>query len=166
MTKNVTVKVEKLTKFGFAMDGRYIGLSKHLSEADKTRLVPGATFEAEFYVSDSGKEYLNKIISAGAVVGTPPPSNPPLKLKTDEDHVAMNGPDVELAKKFTPKFTKKETPDNSMSKQEWQDKDNRISRQGVIQAAVIALAPVVSLELLPGEAQKLATSMLEFVKGV
>lgn len=148
ITQVVKVKVEELSKFGFKANGRYVGLSKQLPEADKTRLVPGAEFEAEYYVADSGKEYLNKILGMKAVTDVTPPV------------------DTERAQKFTPKefkpkFTKK--ADDSMSKEEWAAKDQRISRQGVIQAAVIALAPVVSLEQLPVEAVKLAISMLEFV---
>jgi hypothetical protein len=140
----VKVKVEELSKYGFKANGKYVGLSKQLSDTDKARIVPGAEFEAEYYVADSGKEYLNKITSLVAN------SQPDTKVT-----------DTERAKKFTPKFTKKE--DNSMSKEEWASKDLRISRQGAIQAAVIALAPVVSLELLPEEAVKLATAMLGFV---
>jgi len=70
--------------------------------------------------------------------------------------------DAERAKVFTPKFHK-QAEDSKMRKEEWASKDLRISRQGVIQAAVIALAPVVSLEALPEEAVKLATAMLGFV---
>ena len=153
-TTVVKVKIQELTKYGFKANDRYVGLSKNLSEADKTKLVPGAELEAEFYIADSGKEYLNKI------VGQTMPSTQPKGAATPSTAV-----DVERAKRFTPKFTKKKTPDNSMSKEEWAAKDQRISRQGVIQAAVIALAPVVSLDILPEEAKKLATSMLEFVKG-
>jgi hypothetical protein len=69
--------------------------------------------------------------------------------------------DLERARKFTPKFTKKE--DNSMSKEEWASKDLRISRQGVIQAAVQAVAPIVALEEVYNEAEKLANQMLKFV---
>lgn len=146
----VKVKVEELTKYGFKHEGRYINYSKQLAESDKTKVVPGAEFEAEFYVADSGKEYLNKIISQSVVAQS---AVVPLTITPVVD--------AERAKKFTPKFTKK--ADDSMSKEEWAAKDQRISRQGVIQAAVIALAPVVSLEQLPIEAVKLAKTMLEFV---
>lgn len=146
----VKVKVQELTKYGFKNNGKFVNYSKNLFEGDKARVVPGAEFEAEFYVADSGKEYLNKILST-----------PPIKAITD-----VNPPvDTERTKRFTPKYTKKDAVDNSMSKEEWAQKDQRISRQGAVQAAVIALAPVVSLEQLPSEAIKLAKSMLEFVKG-
>lgn len=151
-TTIVKVKIQELSKYGFKANDRYVGLSKNLSESDKTKLVPGAEFEAEFYIADSGKEYLNKVLSA-------------IPAKTVNTVVTDVTPpvDQERAKRFTPKFTKKASTDNGMSKEEWAAKDQRISRQGVIQAAVIALAPVVSLEQLPTEAVKLAIRMLEFV---
>src|SRR6202142_2828405 len=146
----VKVTVEALTKFGYKANGKFVNYSKNLPEADKARVVPGAMFEAEYYIADSGKEYLNKIVAVA-------PTQPKAAPVTD-----INPPvDQERARKFTPKFTKK--ADDSMSKEEWAAKDQRISRQGVIQAAVIALAPVVSLEQLPEEAVKLATEMLKFV---
>jgi len=146
MSNTVTEKitVSNLSKYGFQVGTEYINYSKNLSDSDKARVVPGAVFDAELFVADSNKRYLNKILSTPTV-----------------DARDLPKVDTERAKKFTPKFTKKE--DNSMSKEEWASKDLRISRQGAIQAAVIALAPVVSLEALPDEAVKLATSMLEFV---
>ena len=149
----VKVKVEELTKYGFKNNGKYVNYSKQLAEADKAKVVPGAEFEAEFYVADSGKEYLNKILNTKAIISD---------IRTPVTDITPPV-DQERAKRFTPKFVKKEIPDNTMSKQEWADKDHRISRQGAVQAAVIALAPIVSLELLPTEAVKLARQMLEFV---
>lgn len=143
----VKVKVESLTKFGYKANDRFVNYSKNLSETDKAKVVPGAEFEAEYYVADSGKEYLNRIV---AMAPTQPSVTP-----------IQSNPDTERTKRFTPKFTKK--ADDTMSKEEWAAKDQRISRQGAVQAAVIALAPVVSLEQLPSEAIKLAKAMLEFV---
>lgn len=162
----VKVKVDELSKYGYKANGKFVNYSKQLSDSDKARVVPGAEFEAEYFVADSGKEYLNKIVS-------------PIQTRAEQDRVIAaidvnklpnlpNGvvkPDTERAKRFTPKFTKKETPDNTMSKQEWAEKDQRISRQGAVQASAIALAPVVSLEQLPEEMVKLATAMLAFVNG-
>lgn len=150
----VKVKVEQLTKFGFKNNGKFVNYSQKLAETDKARVVPGAEFEAEFYVADSGKEYLNKILSQSAVTQS---ASTPLTVTPVVD--------TERAKRFTPKYTKKDAVDNSMSKEEWAQKDQRISRQGAVQAAAIALAPVVSLEQLPIEMVKLATEMLKFVKG-
>jgi hypothetical protein len=153
-TQIVKVQVEAMSKYGYKANGKYVGLSKQLSDADKARLVPGASFDAEYYVADSGKEYLNKIVS----MNTPKPvtdMNPPI----DTERAVKNTP-----KAFKPSFTKKaEATSAGLSKEEWKMKDQRISRQGVIQAAVIALAPVVSLEQLPEEAIKLAETMLIFV---
>ena len=149
-TTVVDVTVEELSRYGFKANGRYVNYSKGLSETDKAMVVPGVTLKAEFYIADSGKEYLNKVLGA---------SSKPVAPVTDVNPPA----DTSRAKRFTPKFTKKET--ETMSKAEWAEKDQRISRQGAVQAAVIALAPVVSLEQLPTEAVKLATKMLEFVRG-
>lgn len=153
-TMVVKVTIEELSKYGFKANGKYVGLSKQLSDADKARLVPGASFEAEYYVADSGKEYLNKIISTNVGKETADPG-PKIVAKLV---------DTARAKKFTPSFTKKaDATSAGLSKEEWAAKDQRISRQGVIQAAVIALAPVVSLEALPQAAFDLATEMLKFV---
>lgn len=148
------VKVDELSKFGFKADGKYVNYSKQITDADKLKVVPGAEFQAELYVADSGKEYLNKILSQAV-----------LPAQTLAATVVLNQPkapvDTERARKFTPKFTKKD--DDTMSKADWAAKDVRISRQGIIQAAVQALAPVVDLKNLHTESEKLATFMLEFV---
>jgi len=157
MAQTVVVKVtiEELSKYGFKANGKYVGLSKQLSDADKARLVPGASFEAEYYVADSGKEYLNKILST--VSNTVKQSES--KLEVDAERAVRNTP-----KAFKPSFTKKaDATSAGLSKDEWAAKDRRISRQGCIQAAVHALAPVVSLEQLENEAIKLSDSMLRYV---
>ncbi len=97
---------------------------------------------------------MNKIVARSAKVEAP---------RTPVVIDVMPPVDVERAKKFIPKFEKKATSDNSMSKEEWAAKDVRISRQGLIQAAVHALGPVVGLETLFEEAEKLANQMLEYV---
>ena len=156
MANNTVVKVTvvQLTKFGYKDAEGFVSYSKNLTDHDKALVVPGAEFEAELYTAPSGARYLNKIVARAPHVQVTKAVKAPV---TD-----VNTPvDQERARKFTPKFTKKE--DNSMSKEEWAAKDQRISRQGVIQAAVIALAPVVSLEQLPEEAYKLAEAMLAFV---
>lgn len=147
-TQIVKVKIEALTKYGFKANDRYVGLSKNLSEADKTKLVPGAEFEAEYYIADSGKEYLNKVLSQKPTTAIAP--------------VVATAPtdvDTERAKKFTPKFTKKvEAAPATMSKGEWAAKDRRISRQGCIQVAVQVVADF-------DQAKALADKMLDYVNG-
>lgn len=156
-TEIIKVKVQELSKYGFKANDRYVGLSKQLKEADKTRIVPGAEFDAEFYVADSGKEYLNKILSQSAtaqVAATPLTITPVV--------------DTERAKKFTPKpfvakFQKKDDISTGLSKDEWAQKDRRISRQGCIQAAVHALGPVMAGDGLFEAAKTLADQMLAYV---
>jgi hypothetical protein len=160
----VNVSVVDLTKYGFKDAAGYVSWSKDISENDKAAVVPGAIFEAEYYVSDKGTRYLNKIVKRTDKVDAP---------RTAAVSSEAPKPDVERAKKvdddrarrFTPKYEKKGAVDNTMSKEEWAAKDQRISRQGVIQAAVIALAPVVALDKLEEEAVKMATAMLAFVNG-
>jgi len=159
------VEVESLTKWGYKDVEGFVNFSKTLSENDRAAVVPGAKFEAEIYMSDptekypQGTRYLNKIVARTAKVEVPK------KPAVTDVTPPM---DQERTKRFTPKFKKSEAAPTSagLTKEEWAMKDQRISRQGVIQAAVIALAPVVSLEQLPDEAMKLATQMLEFVNPV
>jgi hypothetical protein len=147
----VNVVVEELSKYGFKANGKYVGLSKQLSESDKAKIVPGASFEAEYYVSDNGKEYLNKILTV--IETAPRNSHPGLAPKVDTK------PDTERAKKFTPKYEKKaDATSAGLSKDEWAAKDRRISRQGCIQVAVQVQSDF-------DEAVKLAEKMLEFVNG-
>ncbi len=104
-TTVVKVKVQELSKYGFKANDRYVGYSKLFK--DQARVVPGAEFDAEFYVADSGKEYLNKILSEV-------PSTPSVAVA-----------DTERAKKFTPKFNKPAVAADSekMSKADWSAKD-------------------------------------------
>lgn len=153
-TTVMRVKVVELSKYGFKTPaGTYMGLSKQFK--DQAKLVPGAEFEAEVYIADSGKEYLNKIISAtnnAAPTQAVAPSSVPVTSTAKAD--------TDRTKRFTPKFQKK---DDAMSREDWDRKDQRISRQGVIQAAVIALAPTMATEGLFKAAEELATKMLGFV---
>ncbi len=148
-TTIVKVTVEALSKFGFKANGKYVNYSKQFNEADKAKVIPGAELEAELYIADSGKEYLNKVLSTSFTHAPVEAAAPVI--------------DMARAKRFTPSFKKAAAPDNSMSKEEWKMKDERISRQGLLQSAFIALAPVVSLDRLFVEASKLADKGLEYV---
>jgi ribonucleotide reductase alpha subunit len=120
-----------------------------LSEADKGRIVPGFSFQAETYTADSGKQYVNKILTG-------------VKETVIQKSVVTNTPAVAVKKAFVPK-AKVEEISKGLSKEEWKSKDERISRQGLIQASLIALAPVVSIEILFQEAKKLADQGLQYV---
>lgn len=154
----VKVIVEDLTKFGYKANGRFVNYSKKLSDADKARVVPGAQFEAEYFIADSGKEYLNKILATGVAQA---PSSQPVVASVAKPETKVDG---ERAKHFTPKYQKKE--DSGLSKDEWAAKDRRISRQGCIQAAVNALGPVMSADDLFKAAKALADQMLDYVNEV
>lgn len=137
-TQIMKVKVEELSKYGFKANGEYVNYSKQFPEAQKVSIVPGAEFEGEVYVADSGKQYLNKVLSQS-------PAQPITK--------AVAAPvDTERAKKFTPKFTKKD--DTSMSKAEWQAKDRSQLIGGLSHdaAAVTAALLATAAEMDPQEA--------------
>lgn len=137
----VKVKIQELSKYGFKANGKYVGLSKNLSEADKTRLVPGAEFEAEYYVADSGKEYLNKILASVSSA----PSAP--KAQEAESPKAV---DTDRTKRFAPKFQKKENvPDSEkMSKADWSAKDRSQLIGGLSHDAAAIAAAIYPSQML------------------
>lgn len=148
----VKMTIEALTKYGFKANGAYVNWGKLCPEADKGKVVPGGAYEFEVFTAESGKQYVNKLLSKAAPILS--------------DVAPAKAVDTERAKKYTPEIYKKsfvKKADDSMSKDEWAAKDVRISRQGCIQAAVQAVAPLVKVELVFAEAEKLANQMLEFV---
>jgi hypothetical protein len=145
-TKEYTV--QELSKYGFKANNVYVNFSKQLPESDKGKIVPGLVFRAEVYVADSSKEYVNKIL--GEVAQTGPVEVPPVVVAKVAKLPSVAKPKVEEVSK-------------GLSSEAWEAKDRRISRQGLIQASLIALAPIVSLETLFVEAQKLAEQALVFV---
>jgi len=139
MASNILEKitVSKLTKYGFQIQGSddFINYSKQLKESDKTKIVPGAEFDVEFYVADSGKRYLNKIVLTSAnqteAVFTASQNNEPKKV-------------------FTPKFNKPETAVSStMSKDEWKAKDRSQLIGGLSHDAATITAAAVQSGLWP-----------------
>ncbi len=143
------VSVEQLSKFGFKANNEYYNWSKKISEEDKGKVIPGASFDMDIYVADSGKKYVNSVIGMLEAGQAPKPE------------AKFNSP------KATPKYEGRgAVADNSMSKADWAAKDVRISRQGCIQAAVNALGPVLAPDVLLDEAVKLADKMLEYVNRV
>lgn len=137
----VKVKVQELSKYGFKANDRYVGLSKNLSEADKTRLVPGAEFEAEYYVADSGKEYLNKILASVSSAPQSPGDS------ANAPKTAYPKVDTERAKKFTPKYEKKAAVSDSekMSKADWSAKDRSQLIGGLSHDAAAITAALVTV---------------------
>ncbi len=129
-------KVESIGKFGFVADGkkyRYDEVS-----INRASIVPGA--EVEF--NTVGQDMV-AMAPSGAVA-----------LANDLITAAV---DTERARKFTPKYVKvEETKSAGMSKDEWAQKDRRISRQGCIQVAVQVMSDFEA-------AKELAEKMLEFV---
>jgi hypothetical protein len=142
----VKVQVQELTKYGFKNNGKFVNYSKNLSEGDKAHVVPGAEFEAEFYIADSGKEYLNKILIVKDVSGNPNEQ----KAVTSE---TQKGPtvDVDRAKRFTPKFTKKADDTEKMSKADWNQKDRNMMIGGRSHDAAVIVAAMVNTEAMDKE---------------
>ena len=149
-TQVVQVVVEKLNKFGFYDQTGGVYYSKNLKDSDKLKVVPGAKFNAEYYVADSGSRYLNKVFDM--LVPTEP-------VKKETIHAPK--PSKTEAKTVAPKA---ETKSETMTRSDWDNKDRRISRQGVIQAAVQALTGVYpTVTELYDAAEELALKMLDFV---
>lgn len=147
------VQVVELTKYGFKDGtGAYVGWSKQLPEAAKTPVVPGRSFDMELYIADSGKRYVNAIIAQATEIPLPvAPRGPGRPPKV--------GASIQHNFECTPAGA-------AMTRTDWDNKDTRISRQGVIQAAVKALAGQVPLEALFTEAELLAEDMLKFVNEI
>lgn len=143
-----TIQVAALTKYGFQTDKKeYINWSTKLADNYKAMVVPGGSYSMELYVSESGKRYLNSVKEANA-------------LQAAESLSKGQGMAT------TPQPKKKETVQpkkEEMTRADWDLKGEHISRQGTIQAAVRALASVVSLDMLFDEAVKLSDKMLEYV---
>lgn len=61
-TVNEVVQVAELSRYGFkTAKGVYVNWSKGTKQADKDKVVPGAVFEMELYVSDKGAHYVNSV---------------------------------------------------------------------------------------------------------
>ncbi len=145
-----TVVIESLGKWGPKIGGTYYSFSKKISDGDKGKLVPGGTFEVDIWTAESGKKYINSVL--GSTIIAPPIVAPVLA-------------NVPLAKAYTPAAKKlvAAVKDDSMTRADWDSKDRRISRQGLWQAAIQAVAPLVALEQIAAEAEKLADAGLEYV---
>lgn len=159
-TTIVKCKVEELSKYGFKANGKYVNYSKQITEEDKAKVVPGAEFEAEYYVADSGKEYLNKVLSVkytdGSMVSTRPLAIAPVVLRQEATAVGpaitVTKVDTERAKKFTPKFTKAAAVDNTMSKAEWSAKDRSQLIGGLSHDAAAITAAMIATSVM-GQAE-------------
>ncbi len=151
------IKVDELSKFGFKVGAEYVNFSKHLPEGDKTNVVPGAEFEAELFVADSGKRYLNKIIG-----GSTKPYSSLVSGAEQHPHVDEVKLAAEKAKKpFMPKFQKKEeVASDKMSKSEWQAKDRSQLIGGLSHDAAAITASLVACTAVD-DPLKLYKSLLE-----
>lgn len=145
-TKEMKVEVLELSKFGFK-DGQgvYIGWSKNFKEADKAQVVPGRSFNMEMYIADSGKKYVNKVLS-----------------QLNEGKPTVKETNKAIVKAVVGLMPKTDAP---MTREDWDSKDRRIGRAGVIQAAVQAVSGLSTQEDLFKNAEELAKQMLKFVNG-
>jgi hypothetical protein len=148
------VEVKSLTKFGFidATD-KAIYTSKTKDEASKLAVVPGKFLEVELYVADSGTRYLNKVLKQ---LDTQKVGDTPEKVTESVTNSKPAQPE---------KFTSHKGKTEEMTRADWDAKDTRISRQGVIQAAVQAVAHLgltATKDVFP-TAEKLADQMLAYV---
>ncbi len=125
-------KVESIAKFSFVADGKVYRYDE--VTVDKATIIPGAELD----------------LSGGKAIATmAAPAN------------ASEAVDTERAKRFKPLYEKKADAPTSggMSKDEWAQKDRRISRQGCIQVAVQVMSDF-------DQASELADKMLNYVNEV
>lgn len=146
-TMKQTVTIGELSKWGPKVGDEYFSFSKKIKEADKARIVPGAVLELDLYVADSGKKYINSVLGNSFALEAPKLVAPVFK-------------DTPVAKPIKAAASKKS---EEMTRADWDAKDLRISRQGVIQAAVQAVAGFSTQEDLYKNAEELANKMLAFV---
>ena len=126
---------EKNGKFGPFANGQFYSFSKFFK--GNKEMIVGQSYNVDVFTSDSGKKYINAVVGEAPKIVAPVFNNTPVA---------------------------KAVKDSGMSKDEWQAKDTRISRQGVWQAAVQALAPAYTeLDKLIKEAEVLANAGLEYV---
>ncbi len=147
-TVKETVKVDELSKFGFKMGQEYINYSKQLSETDKANVVPGVSFEAELYVADSGKRYLNKILAQASRSGVAKPVKSPVS-------------EVTKAVKSEEKAIVKAVADAPMTKAEWSAKDRSQLIGGLSHDAAELVAA-----MLPMQPAESISSVLDIYKEV
>lgn len=150
MTGMETVAVTQLSKHGLFADKQGYYWSKQLKDADKVNVVPGRTFQMEIYTAASGVKYVNKILNQIGQADVPA-AKP----------VAAAAPVAAPVAKAPYKAKAKD--DETMTRADWDAKDRRISRQGLIQAAVQAVSSYSTQENHYSNAESLALQMLEFV---
>ena len=115
----------------------------------------------ELYIADSGKEYVNKVLKQ---IGEPEIINTPI--------------DTVRARKYTPRKVAENvtvstgtipvvSPDKPMLRADWDAKDRRISRQGLLQSAFQAVSSFsADVDSLFENAEKLADKGLEYVNRI
>ena len=137
----VKVVVSELTRYGYKDAEGYVSWSKNISENDKAAVVPGASFEGEYYISEKGTRYLNKIVARTSKVDAP--KTLPV--------IATPSVDTQAAKRFTPSFKKTGDPSNAMSKVDWEAKDRSMMIGGLAHDAAVIAAQLVNVEGLNAE---------------
>lgn len=151
-----TMKVKSLSKFGFFVEGKEKGVyfSKKLDASSKTNIVPGVEFEGELFVSDTGGEYLNKVVKflPGVIAKA-------TVVESKKEAVV------------TPKkeSTYKTKEDTTMSKSDWALKDRSQLIGGLSHdaAAITAALVAVDTNLVPLDVYKeLLEGMLKIRSGV
>ena len=134
------VTVTELSKYGVKVGNEYYNWSKQIKEADKGCVVPGATFDMELYVADSGRKYINSV----AALAEPASPKPAAAVKPEATKPSFVAKAVAKAK------------GEEMTRADWEEKDKRIGRAGVIQVAVQVTANF-------DDAIELANKMLKFI---
>lgn len=153
------IKVDSLGKWGPKVGNEFLSWSKNLKDADKGRVVPGGTYEMELYVAESGKRYINSVstVSTGSVDMSLLKGNSVLAKAQIFKPEGVPNSISPITKVQAPKvFVTLPKKSEEMTRSDWDNKDRRISRQGVIQVAVQVTSNF-------DDAVVLANRMLEFV---
>ncbi len=147
---NVTTELIKVT--GVSPYSVYSGQQRYSfnKNVNSTMFTKGNTYSINMKVGPKGAKYIDSVSNdLGVLAGD---ATPVATSATGTLDANIN---------VRSSFQKK---DDGMSKAEWAAKDKRISRSGVIQAAVVAVAPhSQSVEDLQAKAFILANAMLEYV---
>lgn len=168
---NNTVELIKVT--GISPYSVFSGTNRYSFNkgVDSAMFVKGHTYSVSINIGKNGGKYINRVDSDLGELnlnGAPEGVATPLDAAVNQMPATPVAVNTQAAK---PAYVKKAwaprkaaATDSGLSKEEWADKDQRIKRSGLIQAAVGAVAThVTSLDQLGPEAIKLAEVMQVWV---
>jgi len=146
-----TVVIESLGKWGPKINGEYYSFSKKIQESDKGKLVPGGTFDLDIWTAESGKKYINAVVSSAVAVAEKPVAK-------------ATSPEV---KAFVAKVKAQasEAKSETMTKAEWSAKDRSQLIGGLSHdAATLVAASVTANVPLEQVLEQFGTALTALLK--